>query len=580
MNQELPFTPEEIKVRFNNLKTLDDLAELLDIPASKLYYYAYKASLDNHYKQFDIPKKSGGKRRIYAPSSPLKIIQKKLSQIFQAIYFAKAPVQGFIQDRSILTNASRHLEHGRKKFVFNADLENFFPTISLLRVTNLLIAKPYNLPEFVAHTLARLTCYMGFLPQGAPSSPVVSNMICAKMDTRLRKLAQANKCTYTRYADDITISTNLPTFPGNIASYDANRNITIVGTDFQAAIQENGFRLNEKKLRLQTKYRHQEITGLTVNAFPNVSRKFVRQIRAMLFAWEKFGFDEAQREYREKYSKRNNDYASFAKVIRGKLEFLRMVKGNNDPVYKNLQNKLAQLDPEYANTLPAVKPDIRFDFRVLTEGQSDWKHLKTALLFFQAQGKYKELAIEFIERDEDGGDGNLLNHCKFGSPPLKTEICIFDRDKEKIVKQVTDNNDYKKWNSRMYSFAIPVPTHRRETPDVCIELYYKDADLTRPDKQGRRLFLSNEFFGNSGKHKTQTLELNCTDLNKIRGKLTIIDSSVFDSQSNNVALPKNDFARFILEREPEFSDMDFSEFSLIFDLIRNIMEDNPENNSQ
>jgi RNA-directed DNA polymerase len=576
MNQELTITAEEIRTKFYNLKTLDDLAELLEIPTSKLYYYAYKAKLDDHYKKFDIPKKSGGKRRIYAPSSPLKIIQKKLSQVLQVVYFTKAPVHGFIRERSILTNARRHLEYGRKKFILNADLENFFPTISLLRVENLLKAKPYNLPPLIAKTIASLTCYMGLLPQGAPSSPVISNMICAKMDTRLRKLAQANKCTYTRYADDITISTNLPTFPGNIASYDANRKITIVGTDFQVAIQENGFRLNEKKVRLQTKYRRQEITGLTVNAFPNVSRKFVRQIRAMLFAWGKYGYDEAQREYREKYSKRNKNSASFKKVIQGKLEFLKMVKGNTDPVYLRLQNKLAQLDPEFAATLPLITPNGNFDFRVLTEGQSDWKHLKAALVFFQSQGNYKELSIEFVEQDDDGGDEKLLNHCRFGSPPLKTEICIFDRDKTKIVKQVTDDGNYKKWNSRMYSFAIPIPKHRTETPDVCIELYYKDSDIIRFDKNGRRLFLSNEFYGNSGKHKTQTSEINCTDLNKIRGTLTVIDNAVYDSKSNNVALPKNDFAKYVLDGVPEFTNMDFSEFGLIFDLIRKIMSENQE----
>jgi len=320
------------------------------------------------------------------------------------------------------------------------------------------------------------------------------------------------------------------------------------------------------------------VTGLVTwfVVFRRSALAWLRQIRAMLFAWEKYGFDEAQREYREKYSKRNKNSASFKRVIRGKLEFLKMVKGNSDPVYLKLQSKLAQLDPEFATTLPIIKLAVSSDFRLLTEGQSDWKHLKAALAFFQSQGKYKELSVEFVEQDDEGGDEKLLNHCKFGSPPLRTEICIFDRDKAKIVKLVNGDGNYKRWNSRMYSFAIPIPKHRTETPDVCVELYYKDDDIMRLDNNGRRLFLSNEFYGNSGKHKTQTSELNCTDLNKIRGMLTIIDNAVYDSKSNNVALPKNDFAKYVLDGVPEFSNIDFSEFGLIFDLIRKIMLDNQE----
>lgn len=578
MKQQLDATTEEIKSKFCNLKTLDDLADLLDVPKSKLYYYAFKAKLDNHYKNFDIPKKSGGKRRILAPASPLKIIQKKISQVLQAVYYVKAPVQGFVQSRSILTNATRHLERGRKKFVFNADLEDFFPTISIFRVQNLLVATPYTLPPFVAETIARLTCYMGFLPQGAPSSPIISNMICAKMDTRLRKLAQANKCTYTRYADDITISTNRPTFPKEIASYDATQSMTIIGLDFQNAIQENGFKLNEKKARLQTKYKRQEITGLTVNAFPNVSRKFIRQIRAMLFAWEKYGYEKAQKEYLEKY--RRPPYRqgiSFKKVIRGKLDFLKMVKGPEDPVYLKFRDKLALLDPDFAAKIPKVESQSIFTMKVLTEGQSDWKHLKAALLNFRSNGEFLDLNIEFDETSDNKaiGDGTLLNRCKYGSIPLKTEICIFDRDKPEIIKHVNDGDTYKKWNSRMYSFSIPIPSHRPSPSSVCIELYYTDSDIKRKDKNGRRLFLSNEFHEKSGRHKDENLI--CNDSNKVRGKLTVIENAVYDIENRNVALPKNDFATYILDKVDGFTGVDFSEFKLIFDLLRKIARENKIN---
>lgn len=577
MHIKLTASKEELKKKFHQLDTLDDLADILGVPKSKLYYYAYKANLNNHYKKFDIPKKSGGRRTIYAPSSPLKIVQTKISQLLEAVYFVKAPVHGFVHDRSILTNAERHLEKGRKKFIFNADIKNFFPTITMERVENLLKAFPYNLPPFVAQTIARLTCFMSFLPQGAPSSPIISNMICAKMDTRLRRLAQSNKCVYTRYADDITISTDLLVFPGNIASYDPNNGLTVAGMEFQAAIEENGFKLNEKKLRLQSKYKKQEITGLVVNTFPNVPRRFVRQIRAMLFAWEKFGYESAEKEYNEKYSKSiGRKASSFKKVIRGKLEFLRMVKGDTDAIYLKLRNKFAELDPEFAATLPTVNTsnNVLFDFRVLTEGKSDWKHLKAALKKFQANDEYTDLSIKFVEHDEEGGDKRLLNHCKLASIPDLMEICIFDRDKADTVKQVMDEHGYRKWRSKVYSFALPIPSHRIETPEVCIELYYKDSDITKADKSGRRLFLNNEFHVNSGKHKIKPTEINSTELNKIRGKLTVIDNAVYDSENINIALSKNDFAVFILDSIPPFDNMDFSEFRLVFDLIRMIIKEN------
>lgn len=573
MKKELAVSPEELKIKFEKLKTLDDLADLLEIPKSKLYYYAYKCKLDNHYKRIDIPKKYGGIRRIYAPSSPLKLIQKKLNQVFQAVYFRKASVHGFVQHGSILTNASRHLENGKKKYVFNADIKDFFPTITMGRVENLLKAKPYSLPTLIAETIARLVCYRSVLPQGAPSSPIISNMICAKMDTQLRRLAQANKCIYTRYADDITISTTLLTFPGNIATLNADTDRTEAGVDFQDIVKKNGFKLNKRKIRLQTKYRRQEITGLTVNSFPNVPRKFVRQIRAMLFAWEKYGYERAHKEYVDKYSKHpENKNATFKKTIYGKLEFLRMVKGNGHPVYLRLADMLAQLDPDFATRIPKIKDNVRFDLKVLTEGPSDWKHLKAALMSLQEKGEFIDLNIEFHEETKATGDRSLLNHCRYGSPPLKTEFCIFDRDSPDIMKQVIDGDTYKKWNARMYSFSIPVPSHRVHSPEVCIELYYRDEDITRVDTYGRRLFLSSEFHEKSGRHKSENL--NCTDINKVRGKLTVIENSVYDTNNNNVALPKNDFATYILNNEKGFTNVDFSEFRLIFETIRRIAIEN------
>lgn len=574
---ELNLTPTDLKSKFYNLQTFEDLALLLDVPKSKLYYYAFKADLKKHYKEFEIPKKSGGVRKIVAPSSPLKIIQRKLDLVFRSVYIPKASVHGFVETRSILSNASRHVQKG-KKFIFNADLKDFFPSITRYRIEGLLKAQPYNLPKLVAKAISHLCCYEDMLPQGAPTSPVLSNMICAKMDTQLRKLAQNSRCFYTRYADDITFSTTLNSFPPQIATTDEETNALITGDLFRGIVESNGFQLNVKKIRLQPKHKRQEITGLVVNRFPNVQRKYVRQIRAMLHAIETYGIEKAQNEYVAKYA--SGRKVSLLKVLRGKIEFLKMIRGENNLIYKALSKKLEILDTDYAKYRKSKKEEKpAVGIYVVTEGKSDWKHLKDAFMRFQKNNEYTELLIEFYEYDDDPpmGDAELLKRTNalITDKADKININIFDRDNKEIInKASTDGgNNYKKWTNRLYSFVIPVPSIRPDS-DICIELYYSDKDIIRKDKSGKRLFLSSEFDKRSQRHNTENL--NCTDRNKFKAnKLSIIDTDVYDAKSNPVALAKDRFAKNILYKIEGFEDLDISEFRLIFDMIRKIVKENP-----
>jgi RNA-directed DNA polymerase len=136
------------------------------------------------------------------------------------------------------------------------------------------------------------------------------------------------------------------------------------------------------------------------------------------------------------------------------------------------------------------------------------------------------------------------------------------------VRQVTaSDKGYKSWGNNVFSFAIPLPEHRQpELQQACIELYYKETDLRRPDSDGRRLFLSSEFEDNIGRLKNQPGIVH-RNINKIKGPLTIIDVDVLDEENKNIALSKNDFADHILNQDDEFRDVDFSEFTKIFALI-------------
>jgi RNA-directed DNA polymerase len=338
--------PEELQKKFYSLKTARDIAMLLGVSHKNLVYHIYLYPSELRYKSFTIPKKSGGIRKIYTPITALKIIQRKLNQVLQAVYQIKPSVHGFVEGKNIVTNAKAH---AGKRYVLNLDLKDFFPTVNFGRVRGLFMATPYGLNPEVATVLAQICCHDNQLPQGAPTSPIVTNMICTKMDSQLQRLAKECKATYTRYADDITFSTTLPKFPEALAYFvkDETGTKLCLGSALLNIITENGFLLNEQKLRLQTRGNHQEVTGLTTNQFPNVDRKFVRQIRAMLHAWAKFGLEKAENEYHLSYDNKIRLHLkgkpTFKQVLRGRIEFLGMVKGKNDPIYRKYLNNYYKL---------------------------------------------------------------------------------------------------------------------------------------------------------------------------------------------------------------------------------------------
>ncbi|GAH05680.1 unnamed protein product, partial [marine sediment metagenome] len=167
-------SPEEWVEKFRNLRNPRDIATLLDVDYELLVYYLYKIPYENRYRVFQIKKRrsSSSTRTISAPAKSLKIIQHKLAQVLASVYEPKAPVHGFRKGKSILTNAERHVN---QKYVLNVDLSNFFPSINFGRVRGMFMAVPYKLDEKVATVLAQICCFNNELPQGAPTSPIVSN---------------------------------------------------------------------------------------------------------------------------------------------------------------------------------------------------------------------------------------------------------------------------------------------------------------------------------------------------------------------------------------------------------------------
>ncbi len=322
---------EVLKTKFSSLQIPRDIADLLDIEYKRLVYHLFKVPELEKYTTFTIKKRSGGVREISAPVTAIKIIQQKLNQVLQCVYEPKASTHGYITGRSIVTNAYVHIERDRY-FVLNIDLLDFFPSINFGRVRGMFMNIPYNLNPNVATYLAKICCSSNSLPQGAPTSPIVSNMICSKMDSQLLRLAQKYRCTYTRYADDLTFSTSIKKFPTALVTKNSLGQLE-VGFELERIIENNGFNVNPNKARLRNKYQRQEITGITINEFPNVRRKYIRQIRGMLHAWNTYGMEAAEQEFLENHDKKHRSKwkrpPSFKHVVKGKIQYLGMVRGKN-----------------------------------------------------------------------------------------------------------------------------------------------------------------------------------------------------------------------------------------------------------
>jgi RNA-directed DNA polymerase len=277
---------------------LRDVAQLLGFQPKAVSYILYVKPQASRYSSFSMAKRKGGTRIINAPAPDLKLLQRRLADLLQdcahEINVAHGRgdrlAHGFKRKRSIICNATGHR---RRKWVFNVDLEDFFGTINFGRVRGFFMHdRDFALPASVATVLAQIACHDNRLPQGSPCSPVVSNLVTHILDIHLCKLASKYGCTYSRYADDLTFSTNKPKFPEGIAlRTEGQPHKWEIGNEVQEIIEHSQFRVNDQKTRMQYRNSRQEVTGLVVNAKVNIRSEYRRIIRVMahnLFLHGKF----------------------------------------------------------------------------------------------------------------------------------------------------------------------------------------------------------------------------------------------------------------------------------------------------
>lgn len=323
----------------------------------RMFHIAYGLPTGARYKEFEIPKRNGGTRRICAPYKALLNLQRDILRLIETDYLPRAHVHGFVsgRQRGIVSNARQHVG---KRWVLNIDLEDYFETIHFGRVRGRIMAPPYNYPVEIAQFVAHIACFetekevngalrkTNVLMPGGALSPILANIVTDKLDAELSRFCRQLGCTYTRYADDITISSNRRTFPAPIGRFSNPESFIefTLSDSFQQIIEDNGFRINHDKTRLLGQAFQQDVTGLVVNEKVNVKRKFVREVRAMLHDWESNGLTVASaRHFDEKRPDRgrlpSQEASNFEWVVRGKIEFIRQVKGSTDQVFRALATR-------------------------------------------------------------------------------------------------------------------------------------------------------------------------------------------------------------------------------------------------
>ncbi|MEM0993493.1 MAG: reverse transcriptase family protein [Bacteroidota bacterium] len=330
------FTPPKEKItswqlktrasRFQEARTLPGLAKVLGMDLNALKNMVH----NRQYQQFYIPKPKGGKRRIETPSKPLKKVLSRLNQYLQSAYYDVKPdcAYGCIlatadeaKKRNIYTNALRHI---KGKWLLSIDLEDFFNNISYIQIRHIFRNAPFEFNENSVKLLAELTTNENRLPIGAPTSPVLANLLCLPLDLQLEKIAKKYKLVYTRYLDDFSFS----------AAKKIKKKII---KKIVKAIGKSGFLPNTEKSFQCPITKDTHITGLSLHTGkPDVSEEFVASLESDIATFHKL----TSVEVRMRNIFPASVLLSYRNSILGKLNFMKFIRGEGDTDYLRLKADL------------------------------------------------------------------------------------------------------------------------------------------------------------------------------------------------------------------------------------------------
>lgn len=561
-----------------------DLADELGISLQFLTYILYSKRPENCYRSFEIPKSSGGVRHINAPNDDLKYIQSKLAkliwnhikQIREQDSIRANLSHAFEKGKSIFTNARIHQ---RKRYVINVDLKDFFDSFNFGRVLGFFEKNRYfMLNHEMATVFAQLTCYKNCLPQGAPTSPIITNLVCEILDIRLLNLAKSYRLDYTRYADDLTFSTNDKNI---INRFDDFYN------DLNSEIERAGFKINTDKTRVLYKDSRQNVTGLVVNKKINIDRRYYKKVRAMTNSLYRNG------------SFTIDGKPGTVNQLGGMLSFINQVEINNKEINgePDTKKEKSRKDPSknysakenlyreflfYTHFFNSPKPVI------ITEGKTDIIYLKCALKklytdyplliqktessfsfkvsFFnrsntlgQFFGKsvggadaYIDIAKEFSDKKRGKGLYDNLSN-KTHTRPKCPVILVFDNEyavSEKPLGKFLNRNDFDNINTD--------------------QLDMSKGFMIRVIKNKNLYVVTHPSDGNS---EIENLFSDETLNHKINGKMLSLEPNARE----NGYCEKADFANYV---KNNYTSIDFSGFKPLLDYIVKAIESYADSNTE
>ncbi len=312
-------------------KTKNDAYLINDI-----FFLRFISDSNSYYDEISISKNSNqNKRLLFLPNPKLKYTQKFiLHNIFYKNlkkYNIPENVNGFLKNKSIVSNAKTHLN---KNVIIKLDIKDFFPSISRNMVQNT-IKKYHDFSYDYAYILSKLLTHKNQLPQGAPTSPFVSNLCALGIDKKIIKYINKLNNTrnlelsYSRYADDITISLN------------GKYNYDLLISSIDNIIEDEGFELNYVKTKIIKKNHAQRVTGILVNNNePRIDKKEIKKIDFITYIWGKYGINDAIKlwnkyNFGKKIEDENHD--KLVQIVHGKISFFKMV---NDKQTEHLINKI------------------------------------------------------------------------------------------------------------------------------------------------------------------------------------------------------------------------------------------------
>jgi RNA-directed DNA polymerase len=386
------------------------------------------------------------------------------------------------------------------------------------------------------------------------------------MDRDLAKLAMSHRCFYTRYADDLVFSTDRNAFPTSIASMEGG--IAQPSPQLQRIIGGAGFSINERKTRLQIEFQRQRVTGLVVNQKVNVSRTYLRGVRALLHIWRKHGPEQASKSVQRASADPNwppgKPYPGLPAVIRGRVQYIGSVRGWDDPAYLKLAQKLSELDPHFDK--PDIAPSLDLGTaRLYTEGTTDVPHIRAALKFFHERGEFTNLRLAIDEETPRGNDHELKkyleNLVEFGTQ--SASVGLFDWD-SKHSKQAVGEDGWLEYGRNVVAVGIAPPAWRDPLKPRCIELLHEDSVLDTKDPEGRRIYRMNEFNDTTSIHESEP----CVVPYAGKDKEHLIAVDVYEVGTNfKLSRSKAAFARAIEEEPETFPNLTFEGFRSTFDRI-------------